>query len=160
MSNCSYCGHRSHSSCTSKFGFNPISHCRHCHSHNDCHHMSSHCGCSRNICSDDFRLRLGGLQNGMNFRLRQLIGCIVKLELNGGKKIEAEICLVGSNYVEVKVLSEEKKHTHSEGNDEEFTETTIEKNEKKLRNCRSWIFPTDQINHIELNSRCNCGKRH
>ncbi|QGS69219.1 hypothetical protein CV093_15535 [Oceanobacillus sp. 143] len=83
-------------------------HHNHCN-HHDSHHHERDFICDRFICDSDFRLRLGGLQGGLNFRLRQLIGCVVKLELEENKEIVGNICFVGSDFVEVDVLKEKKK---------------------------------------------------
>ncbi|WP_102027557.1 hypothetical protein [Salirhabdus sp. Marseille-P4669] len=78
----------------------------HDHYHHGSPHFHDDCICEKSICDDHFKVRLGGLTHGLNFRLRQLIGCKVKLNVDcdGCEKILAEICHVGSNFVEVKVL--------------------------------------------------------
>lgn len=84
------------------------------HHHHDDHHFED-CICERFFRDDHFRVRLGGLAHGLNFRLRQLIGCIVKLKVNCGgdcKKILAEICYVGNNFIEVKILDKHHDDHH------------------------------------------------
>lgn len=124
-----------------------------CHSVHDDHHRGYHhsyhhdCHCHyhhRNLCDDDFRLRLGGLQGGLNFRLRQLIGCDVEIELENNEILHGKVCYVGSNFVELKVeerttapTDEDVKDTHS--NDE---------------NCHNTIFSIDKIENVKYPSKC------
>lgn len=81
---------------------------------NCCQKNHHHCHCShcmRGACSTRFKLRLGGLANGMQFRLQQLIGCKVKLCVECGEQEEHVIGIikhVGQDYVEVKVLKKWK----------------------------------------------------
>lgn len=76
--------------------------CKGCHDSackHHCHQCRCVCchrhSCRRFICDDDFRLRLGGLQDGLNFRLRQLIGCKVEIQLEDDQVIRGKICHVG-----------------------------------------------------------------
>lgn len=65
------------------------------------------------ICDDRFRFRLAGLEGGMAFRLRQLIDCDVKIELECGENeeemLQGRICFVGADFVEIDVMKKEKK---------------------------------------------------
>ncbi|MBB6454784.1 vacuolar-type H+-ATPase subunit I/STV1 [Salirhabdus euzebyi] len=101
-------------------------------------HRYETCLCDRHLCDDHFKVRLGGLTNGINYRLRQLTGCKVKLSVDAGsetEKILAEICHVGSNYVEVKVLK--KLSDSSFVTDEE--EDLLEELEAELANLREEV---------------------
>lgn len=70
---------------------------KHHTNHNDC------CG-DRKCCDNRFRVRLGGLTNGMAFRLSQLVDCDVKLIIDGElDKIEGRLTLVGTDFVELLV---------------------------------------------------------
>ncbi|TCN27821.1 hypothetical protein [Mesobacillus foraminis] len=66
----------------------------------------------RCLCDERFRLRLGGLEHGMAFRFRQLIGCLVKMDVECGEaaeKVLANICSVGTDFVEVEVFKNKDK---------------------------------------------------
>ncbi|WP_456271062.1 hypothetical protein [Bacillus sp. AK031] len=131
-------------------------HCR-SHHHHGCHHHH-HNHCRRDLCDDDFRLRLGGLLNNLNFKLRQLIGCIVDMELEDGRSIEAEICYVGSNFVEVKKYEVEEPVPVEDPEDEEPDESldnpeaaaAAEEDQEEERHCYSWIIPVDKIKYVEV----------
>lgn len=128
-----------------------------CHNHHHGHHHSDHHDfhhrdfiCDRFLCDDDFRLRLGGLQGNLNFRLRQLIGCKVKFELEGDKKIDAKVCFVGSDFVEVQVLDHKK----------EDKEDKNKKKKKKKKKCtKSLILRMDAIKYMELKDDCKKDKK-
>jgi hypothetical protein len=177
MSKCPYCLRQLYSdksTCLESL-FRPFDQ----HNQHHCHHHKhdKHNDCRRDICERDFKLRLGGLQNGMNFRLRQLIDCKVKMELEGDKTILAEICFVGSNYVEVNVI---KEIVASEGDNEEADvqlddvdskmvnekkKATLgkemrTKKENTPKKCRTWIIKTEHINYICLPSDCECLCKH
>ncbi|MDQ0218904.1 hypothetical protein ELQ35_10490 [Peribacillus cavernae] len=71
------------------------------------------------FCDDRFQIRLGGLQSGLAFRLRQLIDCDVRIKTECGDRCEefdAVICFVGSDFVEVNVL---RDNDRDRDNDEE-----------------------------------------
>jgi hypothetical protein len=128
----------------------------HCPCHNH-HNSNDSCQrCRRFICDDAFRLRLGGLQNGLNYRLRQLIGCEVEIELLDGKKVPAEICFVGSNFVEIKVIKKENQSQNQEEVEAELDviENDVE-NSKKRKECHSMIVPISEIKLVNLKNR-NC----
>ncbi|MFT4412445.1 hypothetical protein ACLM5H_01170 [Fredinandcohnia humi] len=120
--------------------------------------------CDRFICDDDFRLRLGGLQGNLNFRLRQLIGCPVKIELESGKKILAKICFVGSDFVEVEVLKEKREEEREDREDRDGNENREDrKDQRKRRNNRrkfnrdkALILRVDAIQFVELDDDCDC----
>ena len=92
-----------------------------CNSHQGCHDRCC-CSCHRSrcrkdLCDTDFSIRLGGLQNGLNFRLRQLLWCDAEFELDAGNTVKGTIVTVGSNFVEV--LVEETFPLESPGHVEE-----------------------------------------
>ncbi|OZM57053.1 hypothetical protein CIB95_09820 [Lottiidibacillus patelloidae] len=168
-SHCSKCGKKRKRFIRKKhrhFSYHDDCSCFHDHHHLncDCHH---HCdSCDRFICDDDFRFNLGGLQGGLNFRLRQLIGCNVKMELDEDKEINAHICFVGSDFVEVDVLEELEKNDSVLDElievdiEEVVEENAVEKNEeinkkkrkmKKTKSHHGLIVPFRTIKFIELN---------
>ncbi|QOR67624.1 hypothetical protein IM538_05645 [Cytobacillus suaedae] len=117
------------------------------HGCHDFHHRDFIC--DRFLCDDDFRLRLGGLQGNLNFRLRQLIGCKVKFELEGDDKIIAKVCFVGSDFVEVEVLDDKK--------DDKEEKPQVEKKKKikkKVKCPKVLIFRMDAIKYMELKDDC------
>lgn len=140
--------------------------CGHHHRHHHgCHHHHDHC--RRLLCDDDFRLRLGGLQNNMNFKLRQLIGCLVDLELEDGRKMEAQICYVGTNFVEIKnfddILDPEPHpdpHPHVEAEspnlDQEVDAALEDESSDPKRHCSSWIIPVDKIKYVKVHHEDKC----
>lgn len=89
----------------------------HDHHHDDCHHdrfdvRDRFIGDDRFLCDNRFQLRLGGLQSGLAFRMRQLIDCEVRIKVDcGGESDEfgAVICFVGSDFVEVEVFEDRDK---------------------------------------------------
>ncbi|MFZ3589266.1 hypothetical protein ACOI1C_08225 [Bacillus sp. DJP31] len=128
--------------------------------HHGYHGYNGHHGrkdiCDRFICDDDFRLRLGGLQGGLNFRMRQLIGCVVVMELESGKKIKAKLCYVGTDFVEVKVIKV------LEAELVEAEEAVVEKKpkrrrRKKKKNChlKAMIIPFAGISFVEIEDKCD-----
>ncbi len=113
-----------------------LCHCRKSHRRHDCHslcecrrfhhrdhhsfdrfHHKDHSCFDRHIhhkdfCDDRFNVRLKGIDGGLAFRLRQLIGCVVKLEVECGNEcneIRGIICHVGRDFVEVEKIDKEKK---------------------------------------------------
>ncbi|MCA1031114.1 hypothetical protein LCL95_08775 [Bacillus timonensis] len=142
------------------------------HFHKDCgcdHHKDFIC--DRFICDDEFRLRLGGLQGGLNFRLRQLIGCKVKMELSSGKKYLVEICFIGADFAEVKVLKDlttpepAPQDPVTEECPEEMEAAQAESKKKKRRRrrrrrknkaCKALIIPFDQIKFVEVDCDDDC----
>ncbi|MHA6250884.1 hypothetical protein [Oceanobacillus sp. CAU 1775] len=67
-------------------------------------HQNSNCRCSHALCANRFRIRLSGLKDNLNYRLRKLVGRVVILELENAKDIEARICFVGSDFIEVDIV--------------------------------------------------------
>lgn len=132
----------------------------HDHDHHDHHDKNFHDRdfiCDRFLCDSDFRLRLGGLQGGLNFRLRQLIGCVVKLELEESKKITAKICFVGSDFVEVDVIDEKKEVPAAENKIvPQKNVRRKRKRRKKVIHGRALIIPFESIKFVELQGDCDC----
>ncbi len=138
------------------------------HSCCDCCH-SHHHHCRRSICDEDFSIRLGGLQNGLNFRLRQLIGCKVEFLMDNGNTLYGEIRHVGSNFVEImeedykrpKIVKD--KVIEEVSSDDEMIEKPPsdikkKKNKRKKKNNRKkkhmTIFSMDKI--MDMKYRCSC----
>ena len=48
--------------------------------------------CRKNLCDTVFSIRLGGLQDGLNFRLRQLLWCEAEFELDDGNISQRDDC--------------------------------------------------------------------
>ena len=154
---------RRHCDCHHKHHHNHCG-CGHHHRHHpDCHHRHDHC--RRLLCDDDFRLRLGGLQNNLNFKLRQLIGCLVDLELEDGRKMEAQICYVGTNFVEIKKFDdimdpvldpdqneEPESLDHEQPEDIELADESSE----PKRHCSSWIIPVEKIKYVKIHHEEKC----
>ncbi|WP_246938567.1 hypothetical protein [Bacillus pinisoli] len=151
---CSKCGKKKfdHHDHHDHFGHHDCHHPRHDHHGHD-HHFDHHvCDdhfCDRFLCDKDFRVRLGGLQGGLNFRLRQLIGCIVKMELEGDRKVKAKICFVGSDFVEIEVLDEMKEVEEKEEEEEKKKKKKKKRKKRKFRG-KSWIVPFESIDFVEL----------
>ncbi|QED46205.1 hypothetical protein [Cytobacillus dafuensis] len=151
--------------------------CPHCHDHK--HHPCPFCHedrhCRKFICDDNFKIRLAGLREGLNFRLRQLLGCEVEIELDNGNKVKGTIGNVGSNFVEMLVekylppASRNAPEEHiDEPDKEESSEEDLEKDSvqkqpedeelcqecrgKKHKNCHILIFPIDKIANVEVKS--------
>ncbi|PLT33397.1 hypothetical protein [Bacillus sp. V5-8f] len=68
----------------------------------------------RFICGDRFHLRLAGLQGGLAFRLRQLLDHDVRIECEDQEVFEARIDHVGTDFIEVLMLSEKKNRRQKE----------------------------------------------
>ncbi|MFC4403392.1 hypothetical protein [Gracilibacillus xinjiangensis] len=147
----------------------------------DHHHFAQHnhqfdregCFCESFVCDDRFKVRLGGLTGGMNFRLRQLIGCEVKMKVDCGEEcrdIQAEICFVGRDFVEVNVHKE--LDDHMDDIDDDMEEEELEKDcphckkhkRKKCKKCAKHkrrkqdfvIFPLESIKWFEIEDDCDC----
>lgn len=152
---CQTCGHKKQINCRCK---------EHSHHHDKrckCNHDDhKHCHCRKDLCDDDFRLRLGGLQNGLDFRLRQLIGCEVKIDLENGEELYGKICYVGSNFVELLLKNEKIQTPHVENETDHQVEDEANATDKKYphhKKCHTIIFPIDKINSLKL--RCGCRNR-
>lgn len=137
--------------------------CSNCHHSHQCCDCCRHQSCRKAICDDDFRLRLGGLQNGLNYRLRQLLGCEVEIQLENDEVVYGEICYVGSNFLELLVEEKRRPKPRDEESEEKCAETAekAEKHYKEKKN-HSLLFPLDKINNLKHNcgcqNACNCGK--
>ena len=148
--------------------------CSHkCNPHQGCHdRYSCHCSrCRKNLCDSDFAIRLSGLQDGLNFRLRQLLWCEAEFEFEAGNTVKGTIVSVGSNFVEVLVketfplespdhVEEEIDEAFEENMDKELTEKHHEEEyeldeeyeERKHDKGKSWIFSVDKIANIKVTS--------
>lgn len=150
--------------------FHDIDHHDHDHHnhHHDHHHFNDHhCDdfhrrdfiCDRFLCDDDFRFRLGGLKGNLNFRLRQLIGCIVKFKLENGKKIIAKVCFVGSDFVELEQLFEERDDFEDLDERDRKRIRRIRRKRKLIRKkiecAKIVILPFEAIHLIELEDDCD-----
>ncbi|MBP3952261.1 hypothetical protein [Bacillus suaedae] len=123
-------------------------HCNHSHHHDcDCHYHHRH------LCDDDFRLRLGGLHGGLNFRLRQLIGCDVEIELENNEILHGKVCYVGSNFVELQVEERSTASTDDEER-ENATDEDAKDTHSNDENCHNTIFSIDKIENVKYPSKC------
>ena len=141
------------------------------------------CGCRRqrcrkDLCDDDFQIRLAGLQGGFNYRLRQLQGCVCLMELDNGMKVNGTLTFVGSNFVEMLVneslppseesleevleleIFTDQNHLGEENDleDIEFEENDRREHEKG----RTWIFSVEKIVNVVVDSSCHekkCSER-
>ncbi|WP_456275833.1 hypothetical protein [Bacillus sp. AK128] len=155
---CSICGKKTsyHDFHHEHHGFEHHSHHHHQdhHRHHDFDHHDHDHFCDRFLCDKDFRVRLGGLQGGLNFRLRQLIGCVVKMELEGDRKVKARICFVGSDFVEIEVLNDDRKEDEKQiENNEKKKKKKKKKKHKKMG--KSWILPFESVGFVELDDHHN-----
>ncbi|MBM7693049.1 hypothetical protein JOC77_002488 [Peribacillus deserti] len=84
------------------------------------HHESSSIGfdilVNHKFCDDDFLIRLAGLEGGLNFRLKQMIGKCVEIFLSEPENevIIGEVAMVGSNFVELCSCKKDKEHCPKE----------------------------------------------
>lgn len=156
-----HCDHTNHS-------------CKHCCSYEcccTCHHNH----CRKNLCDTDFSIRLGGLEGGLNFRLRRLLWCEAEFELDNGEKVKGTIVSVGSNFVEVLVKqssplntgeSPEKKveevpvqnsdDISSQKHTDEESELCDDCEERTHEKGTSLIFSFDKIATIQVDNSCHC----
>ncbi|MBU8909522.1 hypothetical protein, partial [Desertibacillus haloalkaliphilus] len=98
---------------------------------------------------------LRGLDGGFAFRLRQLIGCVVKFEIECGdecREFRAIICHVGRDFVEVEKLDDDKKRRRD-----------CDCKGRKKRDCtckdhknRFMIVPLDEIKFFKLDDKKHC----
>lgn len=152
---------------------------KHHHHHHDDHshdHFCEDCFCERFVRDDHFRVRLGGLAHGLNFRLRQLIGCIVRLKVDCGgdcKKILAEICYVGNNFIEVNILDkdgwdhDDDDYSYDDGgavwrkdNDDRDRRKRKKRKKHHHRHHKFAVFPLRSIQWFELDDDCDCDHHH
>ena len=140
----------------------------------DCRHLR----CRKKLCDNDFQIRLAGLQGGLNYRLRQLQGCVCVMELDNGKKVNGTLTFVGSNFVEMLVIESlppsevpheevleveiftDQNHLGKENDLEviELEESDIREQEKG----RTWIFSVEKIVNVIVDSSCHeykCSER-
>jgi hypothetical protein len=149
--------------------FHPDKHPCSCH---DNFHQDKHsCSCQDDfhhsqiadsfLCDDRFQIRLGGLQGNLAFRLRQLIDCKVKMQLECGDSCEeilAKVCFVGSNFVEVKVMEVLEAEEEDEDLDEEIDNCCEGKKKKKKKQNKFRIIPMEDVKWVEFKeNNCNCG---
>ena len=116
------------------------------------------CSCSRcrkNLCDTDFKIRLAGLQDGLNFRLRKQLWCEAEFELDSGNKVKGTIVFVGSNFVEILV---NKPLSLEDGGNELKQKAPEEEKEHDVCEIRkhskgvTWIFSIDKIAYVKLSS--------
>ncbi len=114
---CFHCGHHAcfqghhiHHHCMNKqFHSHQMNHhgkCSHCMNGRFQGHFNQHC-----FCSDQFRVRLSGLRGSLAFRLRQMLGCQVKVHFEEGKCLQGRIELVGTDFLEIVVVQKVKYET-------------------------------------------------
>ncbi|WP_017727761.1 hypothetical protein [Halalkalibacterium ligniniphilum] len=119
-----------------------------------------HCICEPFTCDDRFRLRLGGLRDNLNFRLRQLVGTDVTIRVRCGNRFEdivAKLFYVGSDFLEVLPLYKQGNKTDRQGNvDDNQKRVTAKKSEQKRKHKKrrdkkkSVIYPFDEIEFIKI----------
>ena len=145
-----------------------------CHDSCSCHCHRSRCSCRKNLCDTDFSIRLSGLQDGLNFRLRQLLWCEAEFELEAGNTVKGTIVSVGSNFVEVLVgetfplespdhveeeideaFEEDMDKESKKKNPEEEIKLVEEYEEREHEKGKSWIFSVDKIANIKLTGSCH-----
>lgn len=146
-----------------------------CHNSNSHHHSNCKSSCKKDrlcrdcLCSNQFRIRLGGLTTNLNFRLRQLIGCKVKLNVessNGSNWVLAKLCYVGDNFIEVKktfyinevddqYVPKDIDEVGKGGNSSQQYETDYEHAYSRGKK-QFTIYPLDVVKSFELHEKCNC----
>jgi hypothetical protein len=144
----------------------------------------SHHRCRKDLCDDDFQIRLAGLQGGLNFRLRQLQGCVCVMELDNGMKVNGTLTFVGSNFVEMLVIEPlppsedpvDHEGTRKEvleleiftdqnhlGEENDLEEIELEENDiREHEKGRTWIFSVEKIVNVVVDSSCHekkCSER-
>ncbi len=128
--------------------------------------------CRKNLCNDHFNIRLEGLNNGLNFRLRQLFGKKIELELDTGNKVIGTLSYTGSNFIEILLDKTQLLESDLKGKqqieydiDDSLAESIpkdalqVEKNQDscKKMNCqkdRIWIIPINKIVYVETTDNC------
>lgn len=147
--------------------------CREDRHNDDCckEHRSCSCNrCSKDLCNTDFKIRLAGLQGGLNFRLRQHLWCKAEFELDNGNIIKGTIVFVGSNFVEVLVDEpfQLDKGKQGEGETEKTARGDLNKElsqkapakEKGIilseirhhKKGKTWIFSIDKIANVKFSN--------
>ena len=130
--------------------------CKRC-CHNECC-STCHCNlCREDLCGTDFKIRLAGLQGGLNFRLSQQLWREAEFELDNGTIIKGMIVFVGSNFIEVQV--DEKVEASLQDLDKELTQKSpaeenklIESETRHHKKGKTWIFSIDKIANVKLSS--------
>ncbi len=105
--------------------------------------------CRKDLCDNDFRIRLAGLTEGLNYRLYQQLRFHVKLVLGNGQSVFGKIIYVGSNFVEL-LLPLVQGNRKEELETEKLTNGGIMGREQ--RKDRILIIPIDQIVMVETSS--------
>lgn len=105
--------------------------------------------CRKDLCEDDFRIRLAGLTEGLNYRLYQQLWFHVKLVLENGHSVFGKIIYVGSNFVEL-LLPLVDGDRKEELEKKKVTVGGIEGREH--RKGRTLIIPIDRIVMVETSS--------
>ena len=136
--------------------------CCSCSSYYDNGRCHRNC-CRKKLCDDDFRIRLAGLSDGLNYRLHQLLWCDAAISLDNGDFIVGKIIFVGSNFVEMLLPVEEPVEDEFEDDFEELHEieqgswylrlaTEFEEREHSIG--RTLIFSIAKI--VTVESDCPC----
>ena len=127
-----------------------------CHHDHTCSCSSSCNHCRKDLCSTSFKVRLSGLQGGLNFRLRQLLWSEAEFELDSGSTVKGTIVYVGSNFVEVLGDNSLPEKDIEESLDNEFEQKqAVEKKDDTKENKHypkgtTWIFSIDKIANVKL----------
>ena len=108
--------------------------------------------CRRDLCNDDFSIRLAGLSDGLNYRLHQLLWCDAAISLVNGDFIVGKIIFVGSNFVEMLLPVENGEPVEDECEEENEPSTEFEEREHSIG--RTLIFSIDKI--VTMESDCPC----
>ncbi|WP_144034659.1 hypothetical protein [Sporosarcina sp. P16b] len=94
-------------------------------------------------------IRLGGLQNGLNFRLRQMVCCEAEFQLNNDEIVKGTIVFVGSNFVEIFVNGKaEDLPTDSNRTDE------LKGMKRGHPIGETLLFPIDKISSVKTLGGC------
>lgn len=110
--------------------------------------------CRRNLCDDDFSIRLAGLTEGLNYRLYQLLWFNVNIELENGHSAFGKIIYVGSNFVELLLPLVDGEPVEEEMEEEELTQEDFEEKselhgDREHIKGRTLIFSIDRIVTVE-----------
>lgn len=109
----------------------------------DCHCLTRH-----TLCDDKFNVRLRGLDGGIAFRLRQLIGCTGKFEIECGshcRQIEGIIYHVGRDFVEIEKVDDGKHRSCKCKSRKRHKSCTCKDNKSTFI-----IIPLNEINLFKL----------
>ncbi|PIC71452.1 hypothetical protein CSV77_05340 [Sporosarcina sp. P16b] len=122
-----------------------------CDKKNYCqNHCKKYCTrCRKDLCCPCFMIRLGGLQNGLNFRLRQMVCCEAEFQLNNDEIVKGTIVFVGSNFVEIFVNGKaEDLPTDSNRTDE------LKGMKRGHPIGETLLFPIDKISSVKTLGGC------